>query len=71
MLLFPDLHFDSQAHLRLASVVEKDDVSEAMMLMEMSKQYEDEKGAMLGRGGGGGFSAIILYCLLVWYSVAY
>ena len=66
MLLLPDLHLDTQAHLRLASVVEKEDVNEAMRLMEMSKQYEDEKGAMLGReGGGGGFSAIISYCLLV------
>ena len=35
-----------QARLRLASVVEKEDVNEAMRLMEMSKQslYDDEQG---------------------------
>lgn len=34
-----------QARLRLADVVEKDDVNEAMRLMEMSKQslYSDEE----------------------------
>ena len=64
MLHLPDLHLDSQARLRLASVVEKEDVGEAMRLMEMSKQYGDEKGARLG-GGGWEFSAIISYCLLV------
>ena len=36
-----------QARLRLADVVEREDVNEALRLMEMSKQslYDDEQGA--------------------------
>ena len=36
-----------QARLRMADVVEREDVNEAMRLMEMSKQslYDDEQGA--------------------------
>ncbi len=48
------LFISFQARLRLASVVEKEDVNEATRLMEMSKQslYDDEQGSRLGVSKG-------------------
>lgn len=42
-------YFTHQARLRLADLVEKEDVNEAMRLMEMSKQSLFDEEEFLGR----------------------